>query len=157
MNSIENPSVVVTQVFNNIYHTEMKALPFVNTNLSVECIGFALHEENWLGVLLTPWCMDLLLFPGPGREWSQSLNVGDKMGLTLGENQYTFFASYHEELGQYLSCSLCSPVKHLTTHSAAKQLAIDIRRLIVALPLDTVDDKSRRQLFTKLVNPTPAL
>jgi [NiFe] hydrogenase assembly HybE family chaperone len=155
MNYIENPSDVIKQVFNQIHRDEMVGLPFTNAALSVECIGFALHDGNWLGVLLTPWCMNLLLLPGPDQEWVRRYHVGNKMGLTLGENNYTFFAAYHELLGQYLSCSLSSPVTHLKTQAIAEQLATDIRRLIVAIPLNTVEDSPKRQLFTNLLTPTP--
>lgn len=156
VNFIDNPSELIKQVFNQIHRDEMSDLPFINPALSVNTIGFALYEEDWLGVLVTPWTLSLLLLPGPDHEW-QTHQVGDKLGLKYGDADYTFMLNEHELLGQYLSCSLSSPVGHLATQAIAEQLAKDVRRLIVAIPVQNVENPPRRELFSNLLTPTPAL
>lgn len=151
-NFIKNPSELIEITFNQIHVDQMADLPFINENLSVAAVGFTLFEGDWLGVLLTPWTLNLMLLPGPDREW-QLFTVGEKVGLKLPSNDYTFTAGEHEALGQYLSCSVCSPVKHIPSQQAGLQLAEDLSRLVTALPAVNVTevDESRRSLFTGLM------
>ena len=151
-NFINDPSELIQQVFTTIHHTEMADLPFINEYLSVETVGFALHEGDWLGVLLTPWTLSLLLLAGPERHW-QSFTVGDKFGLKLPSGEYTFFVGGHEKLGTYLSCSLRSPVNDIHSQQAGVKLAEDIRRLVTAIPTTElqIEDQARRTLFNKLL------
>ena len=41
----------------------MEGLDFVNLSLAVEAVDFAPWEGHWLGVLVTPWFMTLMLAP----------------------------------------------------------------------------------------------
>lgn len=88
-NFTSNPGDLIEKVFSQIHKNEMADLQFVNPNLSVKTVGFELYDGDWLGVLLTPWTLSLLLLAGPGREW-QSLRVGDRLGLKLPSGSYTF-------------------------------------------------------------------
>jgi len=155
-NFTSNPADIIERVFSEIHKNEMADLQFVNPNLSVKTVGFELYEGDWLGVLLTPWTMNLLLLAGPDREW-QPLKVGDRLGLKLPSGSYTFFVGEHEQLGTYLSCSLRSPVGDIQTQEAGLKLAEDIRRLITAIPTTEphVEDQSRRALFGKLLKSEP--
>jgi rubredoxin len=47
----------------------MEGLPIVNAALEVEAVGFAPWEGRWLGVMLTPWCMNLMLVPQVPACW----------------------------------------------------------------------------------------
>lgn len=147
-NFIENPSAQVEEAFKQIQQQQMADLPFMNEALSVAAVGFSLFEGDWLGVLLTPWTLNLMLLPGPDREW-QEFTVGQKVGLKLPSADYPFTAGEHEALGQYLACSVRSPVQDIPSQKAALQLAEDLSRLVIAIPAVNVTevDESRRRLF----------
>jgi Protein of unknown function (DUF3457). len=55
--------------FNEILDKRMRDLPVVNASLSVQAVGFNRFGEDWLGVLITPWFMNLMLLPGPNSHW----------------------------------------------------------------------------------------
>ena len=55
--------------FNDILQTRMHDVPVLNTALSVQALGFLRYQQDWLGVLVTPWFMSLLLMPEPGSIW----------------------------------------------------------------------------------------
>ena len=152
LNFINNPDKLVENVFAEIHKTEMADLPFINPYLSVKTVGFSLYEGDWLGVLLTPWTLSALLLPGPNRHW-QPFSVGEKFGIKLPSGEYIFFVGNHDELGTYLSCSLCSPVGNISNQESGLKLANDIRRLVTAIPSTElhVDNQSRRALFGKLI------
>ena len=46
-----------------IYRERMQGLPIVNPELSVEAVGFEPFEAHELGVLISPWFMNLVLLP----------------------------------------------------------------------------------------------
>ncbi|TCS36751.1 [NiFe]-hydrogenase assembly chaperone HybE [Reinekea marinisedimentorum] len=147
-NFTENPSALIEATFNQIHAEQMVGLPFINERLRVSAVGFTLFEGDWLGVLLTPWALNLMLLPGPDRHW-QAFTVGEKIGLKLPSNDYTFIVGEHQALGQYLACSVRSPVKDIPGQKAGLQLAGDLSRLMTALPAVNVTevDESRRRLL----------
>ncbi len=49
--------------FRQIERTRMTGVPVVNDKLAVRAIGFRPWREHWLGILLTPWFMNLMLLP----------------------------------------------------------------------------------------------
>ena len=147
-NFTDNPSDLIKQVFNQIHQDEMCKLPFINQKISVNTLGFALYDGDWLGALVTPWMLNLLLLPGPNKEW-QSYKVGKRMKIKFASGDYTFHASEHNLLGQYLSCSLSFPVSQFNSQSEIEQVAKDTRLLVSALPVQEVSNTSRRELFTK--------
>ena len=42
----------------------MADVPILNPVLSVEAVDFQHWKGHWLGVVITPWCMSMLLVPG---------------------------------------------------------------------------------------------
>ena len=52
--------------FRLVYRERMRDLPIVNSRLDVEAVGFDRWEGQDLGVLITPWFMNLVLLPEDG-------------------------------------------------------------------------------------------
>lgn len=96
---------------------------------------------------MTPWMLSLLILPGPGEVW-QERKVTTKVGLKLSGGDYAFTVGEHAELGQYLSCSLLSPLAGVRDQQHAEQLLSDVTRMAWALPCqtETVDTGKRRLL-----------
>lgn len=156
-NFTENPTDTLEEVFQSIHQNQMQSLPFVNENLSVKAVDFALYEGDWLGVLLTPWMLSIVLIAGPNRIWNR-YTVGDKLGLRLPSGDYSFTYGYHEQLGNYFASSIMSPLQDMKDQQTAVQLAKDARRLLTAIPTEEVHvrDQSRRALFGLSNSKTPA-
>ena len=47
----------------------MAGLAVVNPALEVEAVEFARWEGRWLGVMVTPWSMNLVLLPDDPVAW----------------------------------------------------------------------------------------
>lgn len=148
LNFTENPTDTLEDVFQNIHTNQMIDLPFVNEKLGVKAVGFNLYEGDWLGVLLTPWMLSIILIPGPNRTWG-SHTVGDRLGIRLPSGDYSFTYGAHEKLGNYFASSIMSPLQDMKNQETALQLAKDIRQLLTAIPTEEihVQDQSRRALF----------
>ncbi|MFS8036101.1 [NiFe]-hydrogenase assembly chaperone HybE [Xanthobacter sp. AM11] len=96
-------------VFREIHAAKMKGVPFVNETLGVKAVGFRAHEGRALGVLVTPWFMNLVLLPGAGDDWS-ALRTGDRELIEFPSGSYEFLAATRPETGPYKACSLFSPM-----------------------------------------------
>ncbi len=65
----------------------MAGLGLVNPALAVEAIGFAVRDGRWIGVLVTPWCMNLVAAPCDPRAWP-TVAPGAKVRLTFPAGDY---------------------------------------------------------------------
>lgn len=100
-----------------IWKTRMDGLPFLNPALRVESVGFRPWEGQWLGALVTPWSLNLVLMPGDGP-W-KALPAGGERIAVMPAGRFRFIAGTDEELGEYHACSLFSPALEFADHEAA--------------------------------------
>lgn len=96
----------IKKVFENIQLNRMTDMPMVNPALSVDVVGFEENSDRCVGILITPWCMNLMLMP-QADEWS-SLKPGTKQCHSLPSGQYEFVVAEEQGLGRFQSCSLFS-------------------------------------------------
>ncbi|RZS57884.1 [NiFe]-hydrogenase assembly chaperone HybE [Sphaerotilus mobilis] len=117
----------------------MRDLPLNHPGLPVEAIGFEpdAADPDWaLGVLLTPWCMNLVRLPCLAD--AATLAVGHKASRTVGDGDVTFIGAFDEAIGGYETCSLFSPMQAFADASSARDTArevlAELRRPVVAAP-----------------------
>ena len=70
-----NPASRLEAAFGAVYEQRMQGLPFINAALAVEAVDFRPWNGHWLGVLITPWFMNLVLLPNDQAAWP-ALRVG---------------------------------------------------------------------------------
>lgn len=100
----------------------MADLPFLNPRLRVEAVDFADWQGHWLGVLITPWAMNLLLLPASEQCWPR-LTQGAIRRVAFAAGSYDFVASVDARLGELHTCSLFSPVLEFADQDSARQTA----------------------------------
>jgi [NiFe] hydrogenase assembly HybE family chaperone len=100
----------------------MRGLAFVNPALRVEAIAFAPWKHYWLGVMLTPWAMNLLLAPRDIVRW-RPLPAGEKRRYVFPAGEFDFISAYDAALGEFQICSLFSPVLQFADHATARETA----------------------------------
>lgn len=118
----ENPAVRLEAVFRTIHAGRMQGLPFVNEALEVEAVGFAPWDAHWLGILLTPWSMNLMLVPREAAGW-QSIAPGDKRAYRFPAGVYDFVSGREDTIGEYQACSLFSPMFEFADQVSARLTA----------------------------------
>lgn len=109
-------------VFNTILQTRMCDVPVLNPALSVEAWGFLHYRQDWLGVLVTPWFMNLLLLPEPDSAW-QTQQPGGKFSQAFPHGMFEFTVAHEERIGVYAVCSLFSPMFQFEDQAAAMTAA----------------------------------
>ena len=108
--------------FTEIWHAKMRDVPIVNKVLRVQAVGFRLHEGRPLGVLISPWFMNLILLPSEEEDWS-GLRAGAKEVIGFPSGSYEFIHNTREQTGGYKACSLFSPMGDFNTQAQAVEVA----------------------------------
>lgn len=146
----ENPTALFQAEMEKIAET-MQELPFYRSDIPCFAPKFVLFEEQWVGTILTPWMLSVLILPGPDSYWQPRL-LGDKIAVQLPYKSMTFTVSGIEQIPQYLSCSLQSPLATDLTANQAVQLAKDCLTMVLSLPIQQqVPDLNKRNIFKAMV------
>ena len=106
--------------FTEIFNAKMRDVPVVNHALHVQAVGFRPWEGGFLGVLVAPWFMNLVLLPGPDRT---ARAAGLKEIVAFPSGDYEFIHNARELTGPYLACSLFSPMGDFGSQLQAVEVA----------------------------------
>ena len=136
-------------VFNEIARTRMVDVPILNPALRVEAVGFRVWEGRWIGVLVTPWMINLVLLPGEAAPLAP-LALGEKTSWDFPSGSYQFMGLNEPMLGVCHVCSLMSPVMDFATHEDARAVALEI---IGALFVEVEDKPADAKIKGGLINP----
>ncbi|PXX82015.1 [NiFe]-hydrogenase assembly chaperone HybE [Rivihabitans pingtungensis] len=138
-----NPSARLREVFSRIQAERMADVPLLNPALTVETVGFRLWQDSWLGVLITPWSMNLLALAGVTPFAPLGAHAVDS--LTLPDGAVDFHGAFEPALGHYRQASLFSPMWQFAHQDAARATAEEVMNLL--FPAAPAPDLSRRRLF----------
>jgi [NiFe] hydrogenase assembly HybE family chaperone len=100
--------------------TRMRELPVFNEHLDIRVVGLHRCEQGLLGVIVTPWCMNLTLLP---THDAAARVEGTKRELVFPSGSYTFIAGQLAGIGPLESCSLFSPMDEFDDPEVAQQVA----------------------------------
>ncbi len=114
--------------FDTIYVERMQGLPIVNAELSVEAVAFEPFEAHQLGVLISPWFMNLVLLPGDDS--MNGFTQGDSVKIELPSGSYEFTVSHDEGIGTLLSAILFRTVSDFPDQETARAVAEETARLV---------------------------
>jgi len=134
----DDPTAFLEAHYQNVWQTRMHDLPFVNAALGVEAIGFARYEGDWLGVVITPWFLNLLLVSGGGQLWGD-IPAGERRYLNLPCGTLQFIADDDPDIGPYQYCPLIAPVSDLTDMAQARLIAADALKTVFIQPAPPVE------------------
>lgn len=103
----------------------MAGLPVYNEKLAVGATPFLPLEDSWLGIIVTPWCMNIVLLPNEESHHNEHC-MGAKFRQQLPSGQYEFIRAHHQTLGDYATCSVFSPMFEFTSQALAMQTADEV-------------------------------
>ncbi len=118
---LPDPSAHLAASF-RVVARRMAGLDFVNPALEVEAVAFAPWQGHWLGVMVTPWFMNLVLMPRERDAW-QPLPLGAKRKLRFPTGIYEFIGADDATVGEHQTCSLFSPMHEFENQTAARLVA----------------------------------
>ena len=120
-----SPAAALERGFRQVQAMQMQGLPMLNPALHVQAVGFRHWDAHWLGVLVTPWFMNLLLLPRIGASW-RPLAERDKRIYRFPAGVYEFIGARHAEIGDYQACSLFSPMFEFANQEGARDTALAV-------------------------------
>jgi len=118
---LPDPSPRLNAAFREVAK-RMEGLGLTNPALEVEAVAFEPWEAHWLGVMVTPWFMNLVLLPRDRGLW-QTLPVRAKRKLHFPAGVYEFIGADDPLIGEHQTCSLFSPMQDFEDHAAARLVA----------------------------------
>ncbi len=114
-------------VFEKIATTRMAGLPILNPAIHVEVVGFREWDGHWVGVLVTPWTINLVLMPGKDA-MLEPLLQGENKVWRFPSGDYQFMGLNEPELGTCHICPLISPLDDIAIHEDAIEIALGIAK-----------------------------
>ena len=123
----------LVQCFERIARQGMAGLPIVHPGLAIEAIGFRLAaapadavrgDDEAVGVLVTPWFMNLVWLPLLRRD--DEAGVGLVTSRTLADRRFEALGGYEPDVGAFSACSLFSPMFDFVDMSAARATALAV-------------------------------
>lgn len=108
--------------FAQIGRERVEGMPIYNEHLQVEAIDFQPCPDGLLGVLITPWFINVILLPENDLRW-QSSELGTKHVCKLDSGIFEFVLGEDEEVGHYLFRTVLSPTHCLKSQTAAQATA----------------------------------
>ncbi|MDX7923874.1 hydrogenase-2 assembly chaperone [Aeromonas media] len=142
-----DPAPLLVAQYERIAREEMQALPFYHATMPIvaECVLF---EGQWLGCVLTPWMLSVVVLPGPDQLWP--VRSSERLALQLPCGNMTFMVGALPEMGQLLACSLMSPIDPHLGAEQGRALVSSTLRMLLSLPVQqgaSGVDLGRRRLF----------
>jgi len=136
----DNPQQQISDAFRRIEQNQMQGLPVCNEALTTELVGMRRFGDYWLGVLITPWTLQLLLLPASAD--AEVLEEGDHRSHAFPQGEVVFMASDNPDLGIYQSCALRSPLHDFPSQEVIRQTAGEVLDLLFQPPAEQPEGQS---------------
>lgn len=150
---VENPSSLLEHHF-----LQIRDAPPGNVFLSCAAVDFARCRGDWIGVVVTPWFINVFLLPGGGDLWGD-IPAGQRRYVDLPSGTVAFTAAEDPFIGPYQYSPLVEPVSAVPDMAAALNIAHDVMRGIFPQPTgapevaqreSVVPVSTRRAFFRRL-------
>jgi len=129
-----SPAAALEQAFERVHRGSMAGVPMLNPALRVQAVGFRPWQSHWLGVLITPWFMNLMLLPRIESAWLP-LAERDKRTLAFPAGPFEFIGGRDPGGGDYQASSLFSPMFEFADHGGAVATAEAVLEGLLQLPV----------------------
>lgn len=134
----QDPSSLIETIFRRIHAERMADMPLLNPVLDVAAIGFShVDDQEWRGVLLTPWSLGLMLLPAIG-DWAP-ITTHTRVYRQYASGSFAFLGNHEEGLGDYLLCPLIHDMKQFADQETALLTA---RACLIALDMAPAQENS---------------
>ncbi|MES9993760.1 MAG: [NiFe]-hydrogenase assembly chaperone HybE [Candidatus Thiodiazotropha sp.] len=140
----------IEAVFLDIEQQQMQGIPLLNPMLKVETVGFQEFEGRIVGTIITPWMMNLILFPAENEDWSE-MKLGDKQPHRFPANQYKFMVNEIEGIGRCQTHSLYSPMHEFANQEHALAAARSFMQTLMVEVEEPDQDPHDEELLGRIL------
>jgi [NiFe] hydrogenase assembly HybE family chaperone len=146
-------------LFEQVAATRMQGVPILHPRLAVRAVGFEAESDgrHAVGVLVTPWFMNLVRLPLTEDGADAALRTGEKRMRRVGHEHFDFIGGHEPGFGAYEACSLFSPMLDFVDQAAALATAEEVLRILRAPPADAgLPETPAPGLSSGTPDPTPS-
>ena len=118
----DDPTDVVEACYQRIQVERMRDVPFLNAALRVEAVDFQPWQGQWLGALVTPWTMLLVLLPKDEHNWF-SVRDNKRRFVKFPAGDFAFLGNMEPEIGEFQTCSLFAQMAQFPSQQVANATA----------------------------------
>jgi [NiFe] hydrogenase assembly HybE family chaperone len=108
--------------FEAIGEETMRGLPLFNTALAVEAIGFEREGDDLIGVLITPWFINVVALPATPSAYEEA-RIGDASVLALPGGEASFSQGGDPVIGSYRTHPVRTSSIDVESQEHARRLA----------------------------------
>lgn len=137
----------LARAYREIGERAMRDLPIYNEVLGVEAVGFRRWNDTVVGIMVTPWFMNVVL---PAGDLAPDASA-PRLRLTFPAGDIEFALSEVEPVGRIASCSLFSPMFDFADMVAARATAAAALAELM-LPADSEEAVRRRAPATSTID-----
>jgi [NiFe] hydrogenase assembly HybE family chaperone len=150
MSDLDQITQTIQQTFEHILQHNMQGIPILNPAIKVQVLGFQHWQGRVLGVVITPWMMNLVLLPGDDEDWSQ-MELGHKQPHEFPSRSYKFMVNDIEGIGPCQTYSMCSPMREFSSHQQAVQVAQDFLDGLMEETEQTEEERVDEELLGRVM------
>lgn len=144
MKTPESVGKILEQTFCRIHRENMQGIPILNSKIAIQALGFQEFEGRLLGIIITPWLMNVVLLPSIEDDWSD-LKLGQKTWQSFPSKKYRFLVNEIDGIGFCQTHSIYSPMNDFTSHEQAEKVALDFIKSLMICP-DPMTSKTEEEL-----------
>ncbi len=139
MQDLQTISQTLEHTFTGILNEQMQGIPILNSAIKVQTLGFQVYQGRVLGIIITPWLMNVVLLPKADEDWS-NMELGHKQPQQFPSRTYKFMVNDIDGIGPCQTHSLYSPMRDFASHEQAVNAAQDfLDKLMVEKKLSEED------------------
>ena len=146
-------SAALIEAYRRIAAERSDGIPFSNPRLTVDGVGFRDFEGQQVGVLITPWCMNLVVLEDEEFCAAESADPSDqepadafaeeKRSFRFPGGEYEFVRAILENIPRHHALALFTSVEAFPDMPTARAVAEEtLRRLLAPAADDAPGDRS---------------
>jgi [NiFe] hydrogenase assembly HybE family chaperone len=139
--------------YREIAGAAMLDVPICNPRLAVEAVDFRRWEGRALGMVVTPWFLNLTLFDVPDGDAAPAAERGATVPLSLPAGQVDLIVGDLPGFGRVDMCSLFSPMFEFAEMAAAVETAREALKALLTPPAAAPAPALDRRAFLRGARP----
>lgn len=124
---------LLRMAFQRIASTRMAGMPLLNPKVHVATIGFVPWKDVWIGVLVTPWFINLVAVSADREVLRLPVDACNTWSFPSGE--FAMMGSEEAECGCFQFCSLFSPVLEFADQLEAESTGLAVIQELFTHPM----------------------
>ena len=129
----DDPGELIAAHYAQLWEASTPPASEINPRLQVEVSAFARCQGDWLGTVIAPWAIHLILINGGGSLWGD-IPAGQRRYVDLPGGTLAFVADGDPEIAAWQYASLLDSIGEAADMAAARLIAADGMRLALSLP-----------------------